>query len=163
MNASGPVAATGLRHLPVIAHERPDISLAQRQAADRLAARLVTQEPRLLEGTRFWPGVTSGLGDWPNLVLEDHSWIALFGPAVEQVYGYRARLLASEGDQVVLGIERCPVFEDYCQNTLGLGRVEVLQPQPMGVLEALAVRCGRDTALLQRVAEKARAAGLRCS
>ena len=159
MKASGPVATMGTRHLPVIAHEQPSISPAQSQAADSLAARLIAREPRLLEGQRFWPGVTSGMGDWPNLVLEDHSWIALFGPVADEAYGYRARLLAGEGDQVVIGVNRSAAFEDYCQNVLGLGRVEMLQPRPARTMQALAERCSHDPDLLKRVAEPARAAG----
>lgn len=159
MAANGPDVMIKAPYLPIIAHEQPHLSEQLRLAADRSAARLIAQEPRLSDGACFWPGVVSGLGDGPNLTLEDHSWIALFGPRADEAYGYRARLLAGEGDQVVVGIGRCAAFENYCQNTLGLGRVEILQPQPGRTMEALADRCIRDPVFLRRAAARARAEG----
>jgi hypothetical protein len=123
------------------------------------AGDLLDEEPGLRSIEPFGENVAIGLGPWPNLVFEDHSGIALFDPADEVTYAHRALLLAGEDDLVVIGVPRSAVFEEYCRSGLRLGAPEILAPAGHPPHRSLAVRCLRDTELLERVARRARAAG----
>jgi hypothetical protein len=145
--------------LPIVEHHAVEIDADERRELARMARKLRAQEPALSSTEAFGPLVAPGLGPWPRLVLEDHSWIVLFEKTGDVAYTYRALLLAGDGDQVVVGIDRSLGFEDYCREVLGLGRVEVLSPDPAARPGPLAVRCANDPDLLDRIARHARDCG----
>lgn len=143
--------------LPIVPHLPAAISKEERRAAISLAEQLLSDEPALGATAPFGPRVTTGLGPWPSLVLEDHSAIALFETKGDPSYSYRALLLAGAGDLVAIGVQRSPDFEAYCRERLGLGQVEVLMPRPGS--EPLALRCAEDADLIGQAAEVARQSG----
>jgi hypothetical protein len=140
--------------LPIVAHFSVTINSQDRRAAERLGNRLLAQDPRLDATDPFGPKVSTGLGPWPSLVLEDHSQIALFGTGKESVYEYRALLLASKGDLVAIGVKRNLKFESYCHDALGLGEATIVTPRPGP--EPLALRCAEDSELIAKIATTAR-------
>lgn len=158
--AAGGGAPQQLPSLPIVPQMRAKVGDAEREKIARLAEQLLLDEPALDAISHFGPRVTAGIGPGPCLVLEDHSAISLFERVGGDIsYSYRALLLAGEGDLVAVAVPRSPRFEAYCRNLLGLGKVEVLNPQAGNSQTPLAVRCARDSHLLQRVAEKARQNG----
>jgi hypothetical protein len=92
-------------------------------------------------------------------VLEDHSSITLYETDGDAPYSYRACLLAGENDAVVVGIKRCPAFEDYCRHTLGLGEFDILSAPPWKHGQSLSIRCARDPHFVMRAGEKAQRFG----
>jgi hypothetical protein len=156
--ASG--AAFGPRpSLPIVPHHAVDIDAAETRRIDRLAARLLEDEPTLDATAPFGAEVTAGLGHAAAVFLEDHSAIRLFETRGNPAYSYRALLLAGEGDLVLVGAARNPAFEDYCRERLGLGRAEVVPVLPAGPPRPLAVACAEDPALLGALTCRAREAG----
>jgi hypothetical protein len=145
--------------LPIVPLLRTEIAEDERRDLGRIADRLLADEPLLRVTEPFGATVAAGLGPWPGLFLEDHSWISLFDRRGDVAYSYRALLLAGEGDLVAVGTPRNSAFEHYCRDRLGLGRAEVMVPADRGAGVPLAVRCAGDPAVLDRAAERARAGG----
>ncbi len=143
--------------LPVVEQiSAPIGAIAQRKIL-RLAARLRADEPALCDTEAFGPGVTSGMGDGPALVYEDHGEIPLVPASDFSVLQYRALFLARDGDVLALGGPRSPAFETYCREHLKLGRVEVLTPaiQSAGRRSLMPQRCLSDREVFDRVCAKA--------
>ena len=145
------------RSLPIVSHFAVTIRKEERHAAKDIAERLLAQDRTLDATDSFGSKVTTGLGPWPGLVIEDHSQIALFEPGKEGVYEYRALLLAGQGDLVAIGINRNLRFESYCRRTLGLGEVKIVTPRPGP--ESLAFRCAEDTDFIAEVAAMTSSSG----
>ena len=149
----------GRSSLPVIPHYSPSLDANCRGRLQALAEIFLKEEPELASTEPFGDQVGAGLDPRPSLVLEDHSWITLFETVGDVSYSYRACTLAGEGDAVVVGIERCPAFEDYCRHTLGLGDFDVVSPQSDEKNTALSLRCARDPEFVGRIADRARRSG----
>ncbi|MDH3595478.1 MAG: hypothetical protein OEU09_01285 [Rhodospirillales bacterium] len=154
-----PVLPPTRASLPVVPQLRVEIGEDERRDLTRTAGRLLADEPLLRVTEPFGATVTTGLGPWPGFFLEDHSWISLFDRRSDIAYSYRALLLAGAGDLVAIAAPRNIAFEHYCRDLLGLGRAEVLVPAVSGAGLPLAVRCAKDPAVLDRVAERARSGG----
>jgi len=147
-------------NLPIVGHFDTDIGDEERTRAAHLAAELEAEEPRLASTLPFGRDVSCGLGPWPSLLIEDHSWIRLFERTGQADYAYRALLLAGQGDVTIIGSKkRCLAFERYCRDHLMLGPVELLVPRKGSSRTPLALRCVEDEALLDRVAQRARESG----
>lgn len=142
-------------HVPTVQQFVVHLGADERRDLAKLAERLLAEEPALSSTLAFGENIRSGLGGGPGLVIEDHSTISLFETQGTQSYAYRALLLANEGDQVVIGQERCLPYEQYCREVLGLGSIEILVPAPRGPLMGPTLRCIKDQALLERVAQRA--------
>lgn len=108
--------------LPIVAHRDVTLDPRERERLRHLASDLRAGEPTLTATSTFGPWASPGLGPWPSLVIEDHSWIALFEERGNAAYTYRALLLAGDGDIVVIAEPRCPGFENYCRSVLGLAK-----------------------------------------
>ncbi len=145
--------------LPIVAHYDVILDAKERERLGYLARNLRADEPALSASAAFRPSVSPGLGPWPSLVIEDHSWITLFEKTGDFAYTYRALLLAGDGDLVVIAQPRCLGFEDYCRRVLGLGEVEILTPAASAKPLALAQSCAGDPALVRRAADLARRSG----
>ncbi len=145
--------------LPIVAHCEVTLDARERERLRHFARDLRVDEPALLATAAFGPQVSPGLGPWPSLVIEDHSWITLFEERGDAAYTYRALLLAGDGDLVVIAQPRCPGFEDYCRSVLGLGDVEILTPAATAKPLPLAQRCANDTAVIDIAADLARRSG----
>ncbi len=158
-----PLSSGGLEYphssLPIVAHCDVEIGDAERRKIECLAARLREADPAISATGAFGPGVGAGLGPWPGIFLEDHSWIALFAQRGDLSYSHRALLLAGEGDVVLIGINRNRRFETYCRDQLGLGEVQILTPGGSASRQSLALRAAGDAELLDRLAGLARRAG----
>lgn len=127
----------------------------------RLARQLLADEPALNNTALFDDRVSSGMAAAPGIFIEDHSQVALFSRALDRPYEYRARLLAGNGDLVVISGRRYPDFEDYCRDWLGLGDVQFLQPRSGTAQQgpSVARRFANDEALLNHVGAIARQHG----
>ncbi len=142
-----------LEKLAVQLDETVDHTLAAR------ARDILDNNKALLRSSPFGSKLGPGLGAGPALLIEDHNWIRLFEQSGDLAYSYRSLLLAGENDQVVVGGGKCPAFEDYCQNTLGLGSPEIMVPAATTTDTALTTRCINDGHLLAQVVKHARKHG----
>ena len=142
--------------LPIVPHMTVRLDQSERAELKRLAERLLKDDPLLNATVAFGPGVGSGIGPWPALVMEDHSSITLFERGGNKAYSYRALLLAQDGDMVAIGARRSPSFERYCRERLGLGRVKVVAPKLAAAGDPLTIRCAKDKAFLSAASRLAR-------
>ncbi len=151
--------SSGAGTLPVAPVRRVSLSDADRANAVALAARL-RQEDRHLSSTAFFgPGVQSGFGPTPAILIGDKSEIPLLPPAGQDALEYRIALLARKDDVIVLATERNPSFEAYLARLLGMEGINVLtarQTAP-GPPQPTAQRCIEDPRLLNRLIEHVRA------
>lgn len=96
---------------------------------------------------------------WPTLSLDDYSGIP-FLRDISGIEGYqhRARIRAGDGDLFATVTPATPGYESYCETRLGLGRVELIEAEPVAGPLEVSLACGRGGALA-RVVACARAAG----
>jgi len=153
--AALPQGASRRTSMPIVERHSVEIGAHARREATRLAARLIAEDPALLTGSTLDPRTGPGIENGPALFIEDHSDIPLGNRGS---FDYRARLLAGDGDFVVIGKARRPAFEAYCRDQLGIGDPEiVLSRGPDGL--SLTKRCAGDAALLARICKVARRFG----
>lgn len=150
--------------LPVIAHETAATGQREHERIAAIAARLIDEEPALAAAEAFGPAVRCGPGDGPALLIGDHSEIALATAHDTGALDYRMLLLGRSGDTAVIHGPRCPPFEAYLDETLGLGRADVRIPGIAGSETAsldlsLPLHCLRDEALMASLAATAREQG----
>ncbi len=121
------------------------------------AATVRRADPELAGDRPARSGVSAGLSPGPSLLIHDLSDVrrSVAGPHLLE---YRSLLLAANGDQIALGVRRSPAFEDHVMAVLGLSDVPVTRVEGAGT-GWLAAAAGRDPALLDEVARRARAAG----
>ena len=79
------------RRFPIVEYLSADVDDAERRELIRVGKQLLTEYPRLSATSAFGENVTTGLGDEPGLVIEDHSRIRLFELLGNQAYSYRGR------------------------------------------------------------------------
>jgi Pre ATP-grasp domain/Hemerythrin HHE cation binding domain len=127
----------------------------ERRELTRMAARLIAEDPALVSNDALDPRTGSGIENGPALFYEDHSEIPLRSGAC---LDYRSRLLAGDGDTVMIGGQRRPEFEAYCRDLLGIGDAAIVVPKGPLYLP-LAKRCARDSALMAQICAVARRAG----
>ncbi|NNG02841.1 MAG: hypothetical protein HKM95_01915 [Inquilinus sp.] len=145
--------------LPIIPHYVTELDHGEQRRVAHLADRILADEPAMSSTTAFGTGVTTGIGPWPGLVLEDHSGISLFDRANGTKYSQRALLLAGDGDFVAIRGRRYREFERYCRDTLALGDVTVLVPRPATRTAPLSIGCAEDAAVRDRLERHARLNG----
>lgn len=145
--------------LPIVPHYATELDGGERQHVARLADRLLADEPALSSTDAFGADVTTGIGPWPGLVLEDHSAISLFDRANGTKYSQRAMLLAGDGDLVAIRGRRYREFERYCRDLLGIGDVTVLVPRPATQTTPLSICCAEDAQVRDRLERHARLHG----
>ena len=153
--AALPLDASRRSSLPIAEQPTVRIGPAERREVARLASRLIADEPALVANDTLDPRTGSGIADGPALFFEDHSEIALPSGAP---LAYRSRLLAGDGDVVVIGGRRHPEFEAYCRDLLGLGDPTIVVPAKP-VHTSLARRCADDPELMAQLCDLARRAG----
>lgn len=130
---------------------------AGKSGIDRIADRLARDEPALVSSRDLWPGVQQGRGEGASLFIGDQVGIALFTPEMVGFHDHRMALLAAPGDAVVVR-QRCPEFEAYLSEYLGISRVRFLEahsadPAPV------AKQCRTDPNLFKHLQEVLEAAG----
>lgn len=146
--------------VPIVGHLRPQVSSRRRAHVAVLAERLLAEERHLATIPWIQVDVATGLATGPTLALEDHSAIQLSREyESDRSLGYRAILLAGDGDSVALARPRNTAFEGYCSDVLGLGSIDVLVPEHVKPAVPLAVACAEDRQLLSRIAAGARENG----
>jgi hypothetical protein len=106
--AALPLDASHRSSLPVREQLTVRIGPEERREVARLASRLIADEPALIANDTLDPRTGSGIADGPALFFEDHSEIALPSGAP---LAYRSRLLAGDGDVLVIAGRRHPAFE----------------------------------------------------
>jgi hypothetical protein len=156
-NRAAPSVLLARHTLPVVGHHQVRLDECERLRLNRLASRLLTDEPSLADSTAL---VERGIGDpdGPALFLEDRSAVPLLAIPRQRAYQYRSLLLAGDHDQVLIQGRREPAFEAYCDGALGLGRAEVVRPRSTGSTSLVAATLG-DTQALERLVAHARRFG----
>jgi hypothetical protein len=97
---------------------------SERASIARLASSLAGSEPGLA-GNHY--GGTVGTGcHGPRILIEDRSEIGMAGPGGAGLWSYRMRMLAGDGDCVVVAGEKYDDFESYTSSRLGLGRPQII-------------------------------------
>ncbi|MCB4457898.1 hypothetical protein [Leisingera sp. McT4-56] len=124
---------------------------------DAIARRLVRDEPALITSRDLWPGVRQGRGLGASVFIGDQVGIALFTPAMVGFHDHRMALLAEPGDTVVVR-QRCPEFETYLSEHLGMKRVRFLEAHAAD-LAPVAKQCLSDPGLFKHLLEALEAAG----
>ncbi len=146
--------------IPIVEKIPLSIPPSLRRRVDQITRNLLRRGP---EKAVFSPwidqGLSTGLGQGPRLIIEDHSWIRLFEAAGDLAYSYRSLLLAGDGDLVVLGGRRSHEFESYCRDILQLGSPRLLLPGDGKQPGPLASRCARDQEFIASIAAYARSQG----
>lgn len=146
--------------VPIVGHFRPEVGAGQRTRIAALAARIASEERNLQAIPPSKGDAAAGMAPGRTLTLEDHSAIQLAREhGSDQSLGYRALLLAQDGDIVALPGARNLDFEAYCRDVLDLGSIETILPVDSGPLTPLAVACAQDRRLVSRVAAAARENG----
>ena len=113
--AALPRGARERSSLPIIERYSVDIGADERREVARIAARLVAEDPALITGAAVDPKTAPAIENGPALFFEDHIEIPLRSGVI---LDYRARLLAGDGDTVLIGARRCAAFETYCRDLL---------------------------------------------
>jgi hypothetical protein len=146
------------RSLPIVEDLHIDLTDAERREVARVAARLATEEPALSATGVFGPRVTAGVGPGPAVLFEDHSGTAFSELHHDSLLEYRSIFLAQDGDLLLVGERRDREFEDYCRTFIGLEGIDVERPAEVlgGPALPLAVRCGSDSRIMERLAGMAR-------
>ena len=142
--------------IPIVRHLEIVVDESERRQLQRLAADIQAVEPNLALTDPFGRLVSSGLGSGPNVVIEDHGAIQLTGPESDLIYGHRARMLAGEGDVVILDGQPNDAFVDYFRDILRLGNVEFISPGPSSVPRHITLRCVDDPSVISTLARLAR-------
>ena len=139
--------------IPIVAQLDVILDHRIREKAERLARRLLANEPALNNTAVFGPNVSSGLSGAPAIFFEDHSEISLFDVREDSPLEYRSLLLAGDEDIVLIGGRRHRPFEIYCRDKLGIGRPAVLSPAAPtdSRFVPLSERCIADAALMDRI------------
>ncbi|MGA8990530.1 MAG: hemerythrin domain-containing protein [Rhodoplanes sp.] len=141
--------------MPVVERHVVELGADERREAARMAARLIAEDPALITGSALDPRTAPGIESGPALFFEDHSEIPLGSGGS---FDYRARLLAGDGDIVMIGKRRRPAFEAYCRDLLGIGDPAIVLPKGPSHL-SLAKRCAQDAAQLAEICKVARRFG----
>ncbi len=142
--------------LPIVEHMRVSSQKPElEELAERMAARLLAEQPELAMPPEFQKLRPERLGEGPALHLDDLSEITRVIPGEDQrFYQDRARLRAGDGDLIATCANEVEGAEDYFRDRLGLGRVEWLRPRlphnPLRIAEA----CWEDEAIRQKLIAK---------
>ncbi|MDJ0977564.1 MAG: hypothetical protein QNI87_03430 [Erythrobacter sp.] len=127
------------------------IDADDKEHTDLIAQQLLREEPGLDRAPPFGPLCSRGLVDAPLLVIEDHSGIQLAQERnSNRNLSYRAAMLASEGDLLVVYGKRDPDFERYCRDVLGLGSVTTMAPLIADPVQSLSKACLQDEAIVTK-------------
>ncbi len=152
---------SGRSTLPVVRQVDVLLPEAEHARLSELAARIAADEPALSCFEVFGRDVVVGLDGAPALLFEDHSEINLSTSLREEAFRYRSRLLAGDGDLVLIGGRRHAAFEQYCRDVVGLGDpvIVTVPPRSRGSLSSLAARCAASERAFNMILEIARDAG----
>ncbi len=144
--------------IPIVEQIPVVLDADEKSRLTALAARLLADEPALNSTAAFGANVAAGCLPVPCVVIEDHSAIALFSREQLAIYDYRALLLAGTGDVLLVGTSRNEIFERYCREFLGLGKVdvEVVRAPSLKAAGSLALYAADDVSLVARLAARAR-------
>jgi hypothetical protein len=97
----------------------------------------------------------------PALLISDDREIALSDPQRSEIYEYRISTLAADGDMLLISGNRNTAFEQYRNDVLGLGTLDViiLPVETRNEHVPLATRCALRPDVLDTIAAKASQAG----
>ncbi len=157
----GAFAPGGRDALPIVARYSASISTSERKRLEKIADRLVVNEPALVLTSVFGAGVGSGLMEGPALLIGDDREIALSDPQRSEIHEYRISMLAADGDILLISGGHNAAFERYRNEVLGLGTLDVftLPAEPRNQHVPLAMRCALHPDALNAIAAKAGKAG----
>jgi len=146
--------------LPIVKHQCCELTPAEVEFAEQVAAHVVANHPQLKIDPLFESLVPTKIVDAPALHVDDLSGIQNT-PANQAFYQERARLRAMDGDLLATALPPVERYEMYCQAMLGLGRVAWLTPnchgRPLNVVEA----CFTDRSVRREIVQHVRRQGLR--
>lgn len=112
---------------PILSWADSEITIAEQARINRIANRLLDEEPAFHSDKVFGDNVNCGLTNKPKLLIGDLSEIPLLGDAEDSIFGYRIGLLAGDGDILVLAQKRNFAFEDYLKKLLGLSKLDAVE------------------------------------
>ena len=148
--------------LPILPHHTPQPAEPALRDAERLAEELQQEDPLLTPPPWLQPLMPRDLCPGPTLHLDDLSGLTPFGRFVDVAFlEDRARFRAMDGDLVASCAPRLEVFETYCEEQLGLGRVRWLHPQPRSDPLRVAAACWTDRSVRQTLVKTLRRGRLR--
>lgn len=131
--------------LPIVSHHRASCAEGELRAVEKLAEDLIREEPRLTPSETFRSLIPDHLSPGPTLHLDDLSGITTFGRTADvSFFEDRARFRAGDGDFVATCGPRSGRFREYCEDRLGLGHVEWLDPTPRADPLSVAAACWTD-------------------
>jgi len=153
--------AAAPERLPIIPHYSPVLPDSVQQRLAGLAREIRDEERNVATVPPLDPQLDVGwLVGAPSLLVEDHSGILYARERGSDItFAYRALALGGEGDLLAVQGRRVPAFEEYCRETLGLGRVEVLVPASTDPHQAPSMACAEDPAFIEAVSSVARRGG----
>jgi hypothetical protein len=144
--------------LPVVRRRQVEISDGERAEIEHLASALLAENRHLSSLAYFGPGVTTGLGPAPSILIGDKSEIPLLSREDGDLLEYRIALLAGHDDLIVFTGRRNPEFETYLCGLLDLAALNFVEARPTGGARGLplARRCIEEPAIRQRLLEHVR-------
>lgn len=156
-SATAASATPGAAVHPIVGHLQPCIGASDRQRVDRLAGRILAEDPRISATALFGPRLEAGLSDAPTLHIHDTGVASVGDPAFAREH--RALLLARDEDVVAMSRQPVRAFQEHCRDDLGLGGPSVLVPRASGRPRPLSLRCRNDSEVITRLCGVARVHG----
>lgn len=151
--------------LPIISRFQPTVREEEKRRAKALAEQIRREQPQLdWEKDSFRNlVVTEPITDAPTLHLDDFSEIPVIGTMDNsRILQQRARLRAVEGDWVALAFPIERGYSEYCQQRLGLGKVQWLSlSDHRNNPRQLALECWQDRKVRHELIQAIRSKGLR--
>ncbi len=112
---------------PIRSWAEAEFTISERARINRIAKRILEEEPALHPDNVFGDNVNYGVTNKPKLLIGDLSEIPLLGDAEDTIFGYRIGLLAADGDILVLAQKRSFKFEDYLKKLINISNLDVIE------------------------------------
>ena len=138
---------------PIRSWAEAELTTSERSRIDKIANRILREEPALHWDNVFGDDVNCGLTNKQKLLIGDLSEIPLLGDAEDIVFGYRIGLLAADGDILVLAQKRNILFENYLKKLLNISNLDVIEvtTQIKRERKSLPERCLKSKELFEHI------------
>ena len=134
-----------LSDIPIRAFITPSPTSRQKLQAEQLADAIRSEHPELAADEQYQKFVPDSLSDGCCLLFDDLSEIKILDSCHKFLFMQdRARLRAGDGDMVASVLRESEGYEDYCRQSLKLGTVDWLRPNPTANPLQIAHACWED-------------------